>query len=107
VPTEVLAVTGLCALVLVDSTLHVRSLIRQRRDARAARLSRAVSLAGLAAAAGLGTAVGMMPAGWWLPAGYAVLVVRAFAVRTTRPARIGLAELGAFAAVAVTAGLAT
>jgi hypothetical protein len=106
VPTDVVILTALCTLVLVDSTLHVRSLIRERRNAGFARLSRAVSVAGLAVSTGLGAVVGL-PGGWWLVAGYAVLVARAFVVRTTRPARIGLVELGAFAAVAVTAGLAT
>jgi hypothetical protein len=106
VPADVLVLTVLCALVLVDSTLHVRSLIRERRNAAFARLSRAFSVAGLVATAGLAAWLGL-PGGWWLVAGYAVLVARAWLVRTTRPARIGLVELGAFAAVAVTAGLAT
>jgi hypothetical protein len=106
VPVEVLVLAALCAVVLADSTLHVRSLIRERRNPGFARLSRAVSLAGVVVAAGLGTILGA-PQGWWLVAGAAVLLVRAFAVRTTRPARIGLVELGAFAAVVVTAGLAT
>lgn len=45
VPARVWVLTAVCALVLLGSTLHVKSLIRERRDPRFARASRILALA--------------------------------------------------------------
>lgn len=102
VPHEVwvLAVTAL--LVLTGSTLHVKSLIRERRDVRYAQASRVVAVVSLAASVALAMWWGL-PSGWWLLPGFVALTVRAFVVgrRPLRPGVIGMVELGAFVLVAL------
>ncbi len=104
-PTSVWVLTTTCALVLTGSTLHVKSLIRERDDPRFARASRA--LAGSSVIVSIGLAVWFgLPGGWWLVVPFVVLAVRAFLARPAAPVRLGLVELGCFLLVAVAAALA-
>ena len=107
VPSEVWVLAVMCALVLVGSTLHVKSLIRERRDPRFAVASRAVALASVAAAAGLAVWWGL-PQGWWLVVPFVLLAARAFVVgrRPLRPGVIGMIELAGFVVAVVAAVLA-
>lgn len=102
--TRLAVVTALCVLVLLGSTLHVKSLIRERRDPRFARASRAFAVASVPAALALGAVWGL-PAGLWLVPAFVPLAIRSFVVgrRPMRPARIGLIELAGF--LLVVAGL--
>jgi hypothetical protein len=98
-PAHLWVLTAAVALLLVGSTLHVKSLIRERADPRYATASRAVALASLAGSVAL--------AAWWsLPSG-ALLTVpfvwfagRSLLIRgpsaALRPARIGVIELVGF-----------
>jgi hypothetical protein len=105
VPMQVWVLTVMCLLVLVGSTLHVKSLLRERRDPRYARASRAVALLSVPAAAGLAAWWGL-PSGWWLLLPFVLLAVRAVVPPPTRPGRIGMLELGCFVAAALAAALA-
>ena len=107
VPTEIWVLTVVCALVLVGSTLHVKSLIRERRDPRYALASRVVAVASVGAAAGLAMWWGI-PQGWWLVVAFVLLAVRAFVVgrRPMRPGVIGMIELAGFVAAVLAAALA-
>jgi hypothetical protein len=102
VPHRVWVLVIVCALVLVGSTLHVKSLIRERRDPRFALFSKVTAVASVPAAAALAGWWGG-PAGAWLVVPFVALAVRAFLVgrRPLRPGRIGVIELGCFALVAV------
>jgi hypothetical protein len=105
-PPRLWVLTVAVALLLSGSTLHVKSLIRERRNASFGRLSRACAVGSLVASAGL--------AAWWgLPSG-ALLVLpfawfagRAYALRerSPRPARIGMIELVGFVALVVAAAV--
>lgn len=108
VPPQVWVLVAVCALVLMGSTLHVKSLIRERRDPRFARASRVLAIASLPAAVALAAWWGW-PSGAWLIAPFVALAVRAFAVprRALRPGAIGLIELGCFLLVATSAILAS
>lgn len=107
VPAEVWLLTAVCTLVLVGSTLHVKSLLRERRNPAYARASRAF-------AAGSGLVALEIAALWGLPAGFALvlpfvaLVARAFKRDWSgwRPARVGLLELACFVLVALGAAAA-
>ena len=107
-PRQLWILATICALVLVGSTLHVKSLIRQRRDARYARWSKVLAVASIPAALAL--------AAWWGRIGAVLLVIpfvamglRAFLTgrRPLRPALIGLIELGGFVMIAAAAFLAS
>jgi hypothetical protein len=106
VPAQVLVLAGVCLLVLAGSTLHVKSLIRERRDPRYARASRLLALASVPATAL--AAMWQWPDGLWLVVPFVALAVRAFLVgrRPMRPGAIGIVELGAFALVVACAALA-
>jgi hypothetical protein len=109
VPTQVWVLTVLCALVLVGSTLHVKSLVRERRDPRYARASRRVSLASVVVAGGLAGWWGL-PGGLWLLLPFVLMAVRSLAaarLADARPARIGMVELGCFVTAVVAALLAS
>ena len=108
VPAHVWILVAICALVLFGSTLHVKSLIRERRDQRFARASRIVAAASVPASVLLGAWWGW-PSAAWLVAPFVALAARAFAVpqRALRPGAIGLIELGCFLLVAAAAVLAT
>jgi hypothetical protein len=96
VPGQVWVLVVVCALVLTGSTLHVKSLIRERRDPRYAATSRVYALASLPVAAGLAVVSGL-PAGAWLVVPFVVLGTRAFVVGPgRRPGFIGMVELGCF-----------
>ncbi|MDH4159515.1 MAG: YwiC-like family protein [Actinomycetota bacterium] len=107
VPAHVWILTVVCALVLMGSTLHVKSLIRERRDPRFARVSRLLAVVSVPASLALAVWWGL-PQGTWLVLPFVVLAVRAFVVgrRPTRPGVIGMVELGAFVLAAVSAALA-
>lgn len=107
VPTQVAVLTVVCWLVLAGSTLHVKSLIRERRDPRFARASRVTALLSLLVCLGLATRWGL-PEGWWLVVPFVALAVRAFVVGRlpVRPVVAGLVELAMFALVVVAAWLA-
>lgn len=109
VPTQVWVLTLVCALVLAGSTLHVKSLVRERRDPRYARASRVLALASVPAAAGLAVWWGL-PAGLWLLLPFVLMAARSAAagrLASARPARIGLVELGCFVAAVLAAVLAS
>jgi hypothetical protein len=107
VPTHVWVLVVVCALVLLGSTLHVKSLIRERRDPRFARASHVFAIACVPASVALGAWWGW-PSGAWLVAPFVVLAVRAYAVprRALRPGAVGMIELGCFVLVALAAVLA-
>lgn len=107
VPTQVAVLAVVCWLVLAGSTLHVKSLIRERRDPRFARASRALALGSLLASWALAAWWGL-PEDWWLVVPFAALAVRAFVVgrRPVRPVVVGLVELAMVVLVVVAAWLA-
>jgi hypothetical protein len=108
VPTEVWVMTIVCAMVLAGSTLHVKSLIRERRDARYARASRTFAVACVPASFALAAWWGW-PAGAWLIPPFVALGVRAFVVgrKPLRPGVLGVIELACFVLVAACAAFAS
>jgi hypothetical protein len=94
-----------CALTLVGSTLHVKSLIRERRNPRYARASRWYAVACLVV---MSTAVAVTEVGWLLVLPFVALAVRACVVRDPRmrPAKIGLVELACLLLLATCAFIA-
>lgn len=106
-PTQLWVLTALCAGVLAGSTLHVKSLIRERRDARYARASLVYAWAGVLVGWGLAVWWGL-PSGLWLLVPMVALAVRAVVVpgRGWRPVQIGLVELAVFVLAALSAALA-
>ncbi len=107
VPAHAWALAIVCGLVLLGSTLHVKSLIRERRDPRYARASRVYAVACVPASVALAVWWGL-PEGWWLVPPFVVLALRAFVVPrwNLKPSRVGLLELAAFVLVALGAVLA-
>jgi hypothetical protein len=107
VPAQVWILSIMCALVLMGSTMHVKSLIRERTDPRFAAASRVLAVASVPVALVLAAWWGW-PDGAWLVLPFVALAVRAFVVgrRPTRPGLIGMVELGTFVLVAVCAALA-
>lgn len=108
VPAHVWVLTAAVALLLSGSTLHVKSLIRERADPRFARASREFAWACLLLSLGL--------AAWWgLPSGLLLVAPFAwFALRsvlladpTSRPARLGMVELVGFVLLVLAAAVAT
>lgn len=108
VPAHVWVLTVAVALVLAGSTLQVKSLIRERGDARFARASRGFAAVSLLAAGVLAVWWGPPP-GLLLLVPFAWLAGRAVLVTdpATRPARIGLIELVGFLLLVGAATLAT
>lgn len=104
---QVLVLVLACALTLVGSTLHVKSLIRERNDRRYALASQAFAVlcVPVMAAAVAWWGPGR---GYWLLVPFVVLAVRARLVpgHSWRPGRIGMIELAAFVLVVVAAALA-
>lgn len=96
----------LCALTLVGSTLHVKSLIRERRNPRFLRASRAFALVCVPVVAAAAYPLGAEAT--WVALPFAALALRAFLVpgRSWRPGRIGMVELAGFVLVAGAAVLA-
>jgi len=107
VPAQVWILSIICALVLAGSTLHVKSLIRERRDPRYSQASRVFALACVLASLALAGWWGL-PGGLWLVVPFLALAVRAFAVpgRSLRPGAIGVIELMCFVLVVAAAILA-
>jgi hypothetical protein len=107
VPTETWLLALLCALVLAGSTMHVKSLIRERADRRYARASEAYAMTCIPVGVALALAWGL-PEGWWLLVPFVVLALRAWRpIRGgQRPGQIGAIELVCFVATASTAALA-
>lgn len=106
-PATLWVLTVAVALLLIGSTLHVKSLIRERADPRYARASRAVALLSLAASAGLAAWWGM-PAGLLLVLPFAYFAFRSLRLHdpSMRPARIGIVELIGFVLLVACAALA-
>ena len=92
-----------CAVALVGSVLHVKSLIRERSDQRFAAGSRAFAVAGVIV---IGLAAGLTGVSLLVAAPFVLLAARAWLVRgpAWRPARVGLVELACL--VLVVAGVA-
>ena len=107
IPERVWLLTLVCALVLVGSTMHVKSLLRERRRPAFALASRVVAVASLVLVVGLGWMWGW-PNGVGLVVPFAFLAARSLKTDWDgwRPARIGLLELAGFVGVAVGAGIA-
>jgi hypothetical protein len=108
VPVQVWLLTAVCALVLLGSTLHVKSLIRERRDPRYARASRRFAAASVAVGAGIAVVWGL-PSGAWLLVGFVTLAARSLLLtpeHVRRPGTVGLVELAAFVTVVAGAWLA-
>lgn len=108
VPLHVWVLTAAVGLLLTGSTLHVKSLIRERADPRYARASRALALVSLPVSVGLAL--------WWgLAAGLLLVVPFAwFTLRsalladpTSKPGRIGVVELVGFVLLVLASALAT
>jgi hypothetical protein len=108
VPDDVWILSAVSVLVLVGSTLHVKSLIRERRDRRYAHASLVVASLSVPTAIALAAWWGW-PAGAWLIIPFVVLAARALMVpgRAMRPGAIGMIELACFVLVAASAMLAT
>ncbi len=107
VPDRVWILTVVCMLVLVGSTLHVKSLIRERRDPWFERASKVVAVASVLASVALALWWGW-PGGVWLVVPFVVLSVRAFMVpgRSLRAGAIGMIELVGYVLVVVGSVLA-
>jgi hypothetical protein len=104
--TQVGVLSAVCAMTLAGSTLHVKSLIRERRNPRFAGLSRAFATICVPAAALCALAWGS--GGAWLVPPFVLLATRTWvpAMQGWRPAWVGLVELVAFVLTAVSVGLA-
>lgn len=107
VPDGVWVLAVVCMLVLVGSTLHVKSRIRERRDPRFERASKVVAVASVPVSVALAFWWGW-PAGTWLVFPFVVLAVRAFMVErwSLRAGAIGMIELSGYVLVAVGSVLA-
>lgn len=97
--TVVLVLALACAVTLVGSTLHVKSLIRERGNLRYAQVSRAYAVASVVV---MMVAVLVTEVGAVLVVPFVALAVRAFVVRDPRlrPAKIGLVELACLVVLA-------
>lgn len=106
-PTEVWVLAVVCGLVLSGSILHVKSLIRERRDARYASASKTYALICVPLSVAIAAWWGW-PSGAWLIVAFLILAVRAFVVgrRPLRPGTMGIVELGVFLLVIACAALA-
>jgi hypothetical protein len=108
VPAHVWVLTVAVALLLSGSTLHVKSLIRERADTRFARASRVLAWSSLLASVGLAAWWGL-PGGLLLVAPFGWFALRSLLLAdpTSRPARIGMIELVGFVLLVVAAAVAT
>jgi hypothetical protein len=107
VPTDVWVLAVVCGLVLTGSILHVKSLIRERRNVRYANVSKTYALACLPLSVAIAALWGW-PSGTWLIVPFVALAVRAWVVgrRHLRPGTLGIVELGVFLLVIACAALA-
>lgn len=101
---DVALATLLCALTLVGSTLHVKSLIRERANPSYTHASRAFAAVSIPVMLAASFATASSP---WLAVPCVILWLRARFLHdpTWRPSRIGVVELAAFVLVAVSAAL--
>jgi hypothetical protein len=106
VSVQIGVLCAVCAMTLAGSTLHVKSLIRERRNPLFAWLSRGFAVACVPVAVLCALAWGA--GGAWLVPPFVLLAARTWvpAMRVWRPARVGLVELVGFVLVAVSAGIA-
>jgi hypothetical protein len=95
-PATVVILALAVALLLTGSTLHVKSLIRERAHPGFARLSQGFAIVSVVASVGLAAWWGL-PAGLWLVPAFAFAAGRSMALRgrSPRPARIRMIELAA------------
>jgi hypothetical protein len=102
---SVLVAALVCALTLIGSTLHVRSLIRERNNPAFTRVSRTFAVACPAVVLG---ACGAANRAWWVTIPFVLLAGRACWLHkpSWRPGRLGMVELLGFVVVAVTTALA-
>ena len=100
VPGHVWLLALVCGAVLLGSTLHVKSLLRERRDPRFAHASKVFAVACLLASPALALAWGL-PTGWLLVPAFALLAARALRRDWSgmRPGTIGMVELAGFVVV--------
>lgn len=103
-PAALWLMTCCCALALAGSTLQVKSLIRERNDARYRIGAQVWALASLACSALVGPMVAG-PSGALLVIPFGFMVVRSFAVAGRRlpPGRVGMIELVGFVLLAAVA----
>jgi hypothetical protein len=103
-PADLWILTVAVALVLAGSTLHVKSLIRERADPRFARVSRTFALASAGASVALALLWGL-PQGVFLIIPFGFLALRSVRMTGTspRPGRIGAIELTGFLLLAIPA----
>lgn len=96
---SVLTAALVVALTLVGSTLHVKSLIRERDRPGYTRASQAFALAAPVVVAAVAAGSGW----WWLVAPFVLLAARAWWWHKPawRPARLGMIELAGLISVAV------
>lgn len=106
VPVHVWILTIAVALLLAGSTVHVKSLIRERANPGFARMSEGLAIVSLVTALVLAIWWGL-PVGLWLVPAFAYAVARSFALRgaAVAPVRIGMIELGAFVLLAIGAAV--
>lgn len=102
---NVALMTATCALVLVGSTLHVRSLIRERSNPAASTRSRAFALSCVPLVL---ISTVLAGTGAWLVVPFGALALRAVFLHdpSWRPARIGMVELAGLVLVVVFSALA-
>ncbi|MDO8732590.1 MAG: YwiC-like family protein [Actinomycetota bacterium] len=107
-PAHVWILVMLCGLTLLGSTLHVKSLIREKRDPRFSKTSRVVADGSIAIALCLAAWWGL-PNGFWLIVPFVAMAARARIVgrRPMRPGAIGIVELWMFILVWICALLAS
>jgi hypothetical protein len=101
-PVQLWIMTVAVALLLIGSTLHVKSLIRERANPDFARLSRIYAVACAVGSLGLAWAWGL-PTGLFLIAPFAWAMGRALVRAGRSPVRIGMIELVAFLLLALPA----
>ena len=103
-PSTVWIVTSAVALLLTGSTLHVKSLIRERTNSDFARLSLAFAIMSLVISVALAWLWGL-PAGLFLVLPFAWCAGRSLVMRgrVFAPARIGMIELVGFLLLAIPA----
>ncbi|MFA7323522.1 MAG: YwiC-like family protein [Candidatus Nanopelagicales bacterium] len=107
-PARVWILVMLCALTLLGSTLHVKSLIRERRDPRFSRTSKFVADGSIAIALCLAAWWGF-PNGLWLVLPFIAMAARTRIIgrKPMRPGAIGIIELWMFILVLISALLAS
>lgn len=94
-PASVWVTSALTFLVLIDSTLHVKSLIRERNDPRYQLASRIWSVISLVAAVALSVMVGWPALVVAVP--FLYLIARSYVIagKELKPGVLGVVELGA------------